>query len=583
MSAQGASGLSCRSRMVGPSCVLVCVLLSAAAVGAAEPQSPEALIQAWIQAGEFAPALAAARSVPNLPRRDALLGQIAVAQAQAGVRQASLNTAAEIRSDRARAQTLSQIQNQPLGSSGGGSMADFDSLIDLIQNTVAPDSWLDAGGAGTIEPFPTGVDVNPQGVLRPLVRPEAAGELAALRRSSAPGGLRGKARQASPLRKVSLTRLEKQVQLRLAAGRLPTEEMQVLAGLQRVRYLFLYPKSGDVVLAGPAGNWRPGPENRVVSAETGRPVVRLDDLVVVLRQAMTAPDGRFGCMITPRQEGLARVQEFLARPMPPGGRKAWIEQLRAQLGRQDIEVYGLDPRTPAARVLVEADYRMKLVGMGLEEGVPGVESYLNLVKVPPGKTPPPFGVIRWWFTLNYDAVLTSAGRRAFALRGQGVKVLSENEKLTAEGKRLHTGQSEPWTRRFAESFTEQFEAMCEKYPIYADLRNVFDLALVAALIRQEKMPEKADWHLTCFGDGGSYPVALGAAPRSVDSVVNYRVIQDPAFHLVHTVVGVSGGVRCDPVALVAGAAVTAENDGALGKQQSGAVPGQLPGDAWWWD
>ena len=39
-------------------------------------------------------------------------------------------------------------------------------------------------------------------------------------------------------------------------------------------------------------------------------------------------------------------------------------------GKQDIEVYGLDPRTRAAQVIVEADYRMKLVGMGLEAGVP---------------------------------------------------------------------------------------------------------------------------------------------------------------------------------------------------------------------
>lgn len=45
------------------------------------------------------------------------------------------------------------------GGMGGGSMADFDSLIDLIQNTIAPDSWLDAGGAGTIEPFETSLSL----------------------------------------------------------------------------------------------------------------------------------------------------------------------------------------------------------------------------------------------------------------------------------------------------------------------------------------------------------------------------------------------------------------------------------------
>ncbi len=40
------------------------------------------------------------------------------------------------------------------GGLGGGAMADFDSLIDLITATVAPDTWEETtGGAGTIEPF----------------------------------------------------------------------------------------------------------------------------------------------------------------------------------------------------------------------------------------------------------------------------------------------------------------------------------------------------------------------------------------------------------------------------------------------
>ena len=51
--------------------------------------------------------------------------------------------------------------------------------------------------------------------------------------------------------------LEKQVQLRLAAGRRPTDEMLTLAGLEKIKYVFVYPETGDVVLAGPAGAWRP--------------------------------------------------------------------------------------------------------------------------------------------------------------------------------------------------------------------------------------------------------------------------------------------------------------------------------------
>ena len=50
----------------------------------------------------------------------------------------------------------------PFGSSGqdgqmkgGGAQADFTALIQLITQTVAPDSWQEVGGAGTIQPFNT--------------------------------------------------------------------------------------------------------------------------------------------------------------------------------------------------------------------------------------------------------------------------------------------------------------------------------------------------------------------------------------------------------------------------------------------
>ncbi len=90
--------------------------------------------------------------------------------------------------------------------------------------------------------------------------------------------------------------------------------------------MFVYPETGDLVVAGPAGDWTVGGENRVVSRETGDPVVRLDDLVVVFRHMMSGRDAHFGCMINPRQESLKKAQEFLTsaeqarasrRAMPP--------------------------------------------------------------------------------------------------------------------------------------------------------------------------------------------------------------------------------------------------------------------------
>ncbi len=42
----------------------------------------------------------------------------------------------------------------PGGSSGGASQADFDTLIELIETTIEPDTWEEVGGPGAIDGFP---------------------------------------------------------------------------------------------------------------------------------------------------------------------------------------------------------------------------------------------------------------------------------------------------------------------------------------------------------------------------------------------------------------------------------------------
>ncbi len=45
------------------------------------------------------------------------------------------------------------------GGPGGGSLADFDTLIELITTTVEPDTWEDLGGPGTLQGFPTNLSL----------------------------------------------------------------------------------------------------------------------------------------------------------------------------------------------------------------------------------------------------------------------------------------------------------------------------------------------------------------------------------------------------------------------------------------
>jgi hypothetical protein len=472
------------------------------------------------------------------------------------------------------------------GRQGAAANADFDSLIDLIQSTVSVETWAEnGGGEAEIRPFPTGVLVDASGTLRLRARDMASRDLV-VKRGSAPSVARpraGDVRAASALRYISLPRLEREIMRRQEARESLEPAMLTLAGLQRVQYLFVYPESGDLVLAGPAGDWFIEADGRILSTETQLPVVRLDDFLVLLRRGDDVAQSHFGCSINPRQEALAKTQAFLdassKKPLQSGQRKKWLADLRDQLGIQDIKIFGIDPSSRIASVLVEADYHMKLVGMGLAEGVDGVDSYLDSVESEiklAGGSVAPMSVLRWWFALNYDAIESSPEKDAFELVGQGVRVLSENEMLAEQGRRVHTGKSDPLNRRFAEDFTLHFTELATKYPVYGELRNIFDLAMAVALMHSEALANRVKWEPTLFASGKQMPLPEAAVPRQVETVVNHRVV-----NRTQVVAGVSGGVMVAPDDVLRENTVT--NDAPLVENRETARRKNTNEGTWWWD
>jgi hypothetical protein len=122
----------------------------------------------------------------------------------------------------------------------------------LIQSTIANETWSqNSGGAADIRPFPGGVLVDATGVLRLKSQASTTSDLVT-KRGSAPPALKDQPLQASKpstLRYVSLTRLEREIARRQAAHKPLDAAMLTVAGLRRVRYVFVYPQSGDLVLA----------------------------------------------------------------------------------------------------------------------------------------------------------------------------------------------------------------------------------------------------------------------------------------------------------------------------------------------
>ena len=495
------------------------------------------------------------------------------------------------------------IPGQPIGNNGnnqgqnglqgGGNDADFDSLIDLIISTVAPETWAEAGGGeAEIRPFVSGVYVDAEGTLQRLV-PRPDSQLVALRREARLGqqpplAAAGDARRPTQLRCVSLVRLERELARRLTAGEPLDEAMLALAGLRRIEYVFLFPATkdqpGDLAIAGPAGDWQ-ATEGRLLArngnAQEGA-VVRLDDLIEILRHTANGSPN-FGCTINPRQKELAEAQSYInaaaAKPLPPGAkqRKKWLEAIRSRVGKQDVEFFDIDPSSRVAQVIIDADHHMKLIGMGLEKGVVGVESYLDSIDPRSGNIPA-FGVMRWWFAMNYAAVRGTESKDGFQIVGPGAKVLSENQLLTEQGQRVPTGKSDELTAQFAASFTTHFATLCKKYPVYSELRNVFDLALVTTLMHDQQLFQRAGWTPSLFTDSGSLPLPRYRTPKTVETVANHRLINRSQI-----VAGVSGGVSVAPRRVLQTKSQPAGNAYGPLTRHDGQPPADLAATAWWWD
>lgn len=570
-------------RAAGFFAALLTTLAFAAAQGQLADDSQQRMAR-HLESGEFSLALELAQQEPAATR-DESLALIARSQMNGGASYGAYQSASSIGDDVARSDTFTSLHGMSgqQGAGGGITAADFTELMQLIQNVIEPDSWDTEGPS--MRPYAAGVFVDAQGSLKRIQRSALSGNPNLQRDLLRDSGNRDLDRPAA-LRKISLTRLERNLQKMAAQGVPPTDAMRYLAGLQRIEYVLFSPETNEVIIVGPAGPMAVAAEGQRINRDTKQPVLMLDDLVQCLRNAWF-DGGRLGCSIDPRQENLAKTQQFLSTSRLSG--ENFRKALRDSLGMQDISVHGLDPNSHAAQVLVEADYLMKCVGLGVEPSIAEVPCYWDRIDLKEGP-PPAMEVARWWFTMNYDSILANPAATIFQLCGQGVKVLSENELLAQNGQRVHTGQSQGPTKEFAADFTEHFAALCEKYPAFGQLRGVFDMALVATIVRRQVETGQIDWSPLYFCGGGEgnnlcYQIEPVAAPKTVMSVVNHRTFdtREGGRHLRHMVVGVGGGVEFDAMAMLKSKILQVASAGQL--EKIAPAPQSIPVglEQWWWD
>jgi hypothetical protein len=421
-----------------------------------------------------------------------------------------------------------------------------------------------------------GVVVDAQGVLRKQVFADPGGQVRAARLAAAKAALSPDVAAFSKLRMVSLNRLERALE---ANHGVPSDEMRYLAGLQRVRYIFCYPDSKDIVLAGPAEGWLTDPTGRVVGLGNNRPVLQLQDLVVALRAF--PPDGQptslIGCSIDPTEEGLASVQNFLGKvgaTITPDQTEFIVTGLRNSLGMQKVSVQGVSASTHFAQVLVEADYRMKLIGIGLE--TPPVRLISFIERANPSQVARN-ALFRWFFVPDYQSVRATDDGLGMEIVGDGVKLVGADEAITSGGqRRTADSRGNRASEMFVTSFTKKYSELAERSPVYAELRNCIDLAVAAACIQHEDFYGKTGWSMEFLGNEKSFAVETFNAPQQVESMVGAiwkgSTLMTP----------IGGGVEINASRALDSENLLSDEKGEVLKlREKTAV--NLPSDRWWWD
>ena len=324
-----------------------------------------------------------------------------------------------------------------------------------------------------------------------------------------------RSKQADPtLCYISLPRLLADARKQVEAGEPIPPRTRFLEGMVKLQYVFVHPDEKDLVIAGRAEDWDTSDSTRPLGLRSGRPLLRLEDLVVALRTTGPKSQGNvFGCSIDLTQDALDRMVQAARRigAVPRSGVPRAANTLVNAVGPQKVRFFGVEPATPLAFVCLEADYLLKRLSLGLlPSPVRAVRSHLSMM----GRGENMYS--RFWFAVFYKPLLVSDDGLAFEIRGQPLRVLA-SDSLTS-----NAGSASRSARRFAESVTTYLPALEAKLPEFADLANVTDLALLAALIASDKLHEKISWDLTWVLDPAGYPVTKVTVPLQAQSLVNFR-------------------------------------------------------------
>ena len=248
-----------------------------------------------------------------------------------------------------------------------------------IAGLVLLSTSADAQNFGFRQPAVGGVMVDASGVVRSATPSEKQAFLKVVRANVLEP--QGQLTEESGLRMISLKGLQQAILDAMDSGENFTDDIRYLAGLRRVDYVFVDPVKKDIVIAGPAEPWKILEDGSAVGADSGMPMMVIDDLVTAMQSVERSRREPISCSIEPTEEGVQRLNRMLSgiRLRPGQDPRSLEGQMKQAFGLQEVKLTGVPADSNYARVMVAADYQMKRIAMGLEpSGLRELPSYIEI-------------------------------------------------------------------------------------------------------------------------------------------------------------------------------------------------------------
>jgi hypothetical protein len=241
---------------------------------------------------------------------------------------------------------------------------------------------------------------------------------------------------------------------------------------------------------------------------------------------------------------------------------------------QNVTVNGVPSDTHFANVLVEADYRMKLISIGLERPPLKMKNYVDRANPAAINNN---ALVRFYFVPDYQCVRVSDDDMAMELVGEGVKLVGADEMVGAGGERQETGKINGPAKAFTDEFTKKYPQLSAVLPIYAQLRNLIDLSVVAAFLQQRDYYSKAGWRMEGFGNDSTLPVHTLNAPKQVEPAVT------SVRRGSHLTTPIGGGVHISPNEALSSSNLLKDDAGKVSQAREKTDVKSLAKGRWWWD